>query len=53
MDWHLLLGIIGGLLALCAIIPYIRDILHGTTRPNIVSYAIWVFLILIISLRAK
>jgi hypothetical protein len=35
-----------------AIVPYIKDILHGTTRPNIVSWALWV-LLLLISLLAQ
>jgi len=30
-----------------AVIPYIRDILNKTTRPNTVSWSIWVFLLLI------
>jgi hypothetical protein len=46
-DWHLLLGSFAGILTLAAIAPYIRDILHGTTRPNIVSYVLWSSLILI------
>ncbi len=47
MNWHLLLGIIGGVIALLAVIPYIRDILKKTTRPNTVSWSIWAFLLLI------
>jgi len=47
MDWHPIIGTIGGLLALGAIIPYIKDIFHGTTRPNVVSYSIWAALLLI------
>ncbi len=46
-DWHTILGLIAGLLAIYAIVPYIKDILHGTTRPNAVSYTIWEFLLLI------
>lgn len=41
MDWHQLLGIASGLIAFFAVVPYIRDILHGTTRPNIFSFALW------------
>src|SRR3989344_3756884 len=40
-DWHLVLGIFAGVIAFASIIPYIRDILHGTTRPNVVSYSLW------------
>lgn len=28
-------------LTLCAAIPYIRDILRGTTRPRVASWAVW------------
>ena len=28
-----------------AVIPYIKDILHGTTRPNIFSWLLWVLLL--------
>jgi hypothetical protein len=45
LDWHLVVGIIAGLLGFGAIIPYIRDMIHGTTRPNVVSYGLWVLLI--------
>lgn len=45
--WHTILGIIAGLLAMGAVIPYIKDILHGTSKPNTVSFAIWEFLLLI------
>jgi len=44
-DWHLALGVVGGLLAFASIIPYIKDILHGTTRPNVVSYSLWAALL--------
>jgi len=47
IDWHLALGTISGILAAVAIVPYIKDILHGSTRPNVVSWALWVFLLLI------
>lgn len=49
-DWHLALGIFSGLLAMAAIIPYVRDILHGTTRPNVVSWSLWVLLLSIAAL---
>jgi len=44
-DWHQVLGTIGGLLAFLSIVPYIKDILHGTTRPNVVSYVLWCILL--------
>jgi hypothetical protein len=46
-DWHFALGIVSGILAMLAIIPYVKDILHGTTRPNVVSWLLWVLLLLI------
>lgn len=49
-DWHLALGIVSGLLATVAIVPYVRDILHGTTRPNVVSWSLWVVLLAIAAL---
>ena len=51
-NWHLILGIISGVIVLFAVIPYIRDIVHGTTRPNTVSWFLWVGL-LIISVLAQ
>lgn len=47
LDWHIILSIISGIIALLAVIPYVKDILHGTTRPNIVSWALWDVLLLI------
>lgn len=44
MDWHEIIGIIAGLLQISAVIPYIKEILHGSTRPNIVSFALWTFI---------
>jgi hypothetical protein len=45
IDWHSILGGIAGVLALVAIAPYIKDILHGTTRPNIFSFGLWALLL--------
>ncbi len=46
-NWHLVLGILAGIIPIVAMIPYYRDIVHGTTRPNVVSYALWIVLLLI------
>ncbi len=46
-DWHLIIGIVSGIIAMLAIIPYVKDILHGTTRPNIFSWSLWAALLLI------
>ncbi len=32
---------LAGVLAICAAYPYLRDMLRGETRPNIVSWSIW------------
>lgn len=52
LDWHLILGIVAGVLSFSAIIPYTISIVRGDTRPNIVSYCIWAIL-LIISISAQ
>jgi hypothetical protein len=44
-DWHIILGVTSGVMALGAIIPYIKDILYGTTRPNIFSYVLWALIV--------
>ncbi|HSX14909.1 MAG TPA: hypothetical protein VLE72_03330 [Candidatus Saccharimonadales bacterium] len=41
------LGIIAGILALIAPIPYIRDIIKGTTKPNRATWFIWTALLAI------
>jgi hypothetical protein len=46
-NWHLISGVVAGVLIVSAIIPYIRDILYGTTRPNVFSFGIWAFLLFI------
>ncbi len=51
-DFHLILGILAGILAAIAVVPYIKDILHGSTRPNAVSWVLWVA-ILSISILAQ
>ncbi|MDQ5952098.1 MAG: hypothetical protein QG626_225 [Patescibacteria group bacterium] len=41
MNWHIIIGILAGVLQLAAIPSYLKDILKGNTRPNIVSWALW------------
>ena len=43
-DWHTIVGVISTVIFLSLIYPYIRSIIHGPTRPNIVSWAGWAFL---------
>jgi hypothetical protein len=40
-DWRTALGLLAGLITLAAIIPYISDILRGSTRPNLVTWFLW------------
>jgi len=44
MDWHIIIGILAGVIQVYAVIPYIKEILHGDTRPNIVSWGLWTFI---------
>lgn len=52
LDWHILVGVVSGIVQISAIVPYIRDMLRGTTRPNIVSWALWT-LIQVIAIAAQ
>ena len=40
-------GIISGVFAIVSAVPYIRDTLKGSTRPNQVTWFIWVLLLVI------
>lgn len=44
MEWHAVLGVVSGILQIGSIIPYIWDILRGSTRPNAVSTGLWTLL---------
>jgi len=41
MDFHLIMAVFAGALTLASVVPYVRDMVKGTTRPNIVSWGIW------------
>lgn len=41
MDWHSSLGIASGIIQIFSVIPYVKDMLYGNTRPNAVSYVLW------------
>lgn len=47
MEWHAILGILSGILQISVVVPYVRDILKGSTRPNAVSTGLWTLLGLI------
>ena len=40
-DWHEIVAIIAGIITLGAVVPYLWDMLRGTTRPNIISWGLW------------
>lgn len=44
MDWHPVLAVLSGVLTVVALIPYVKDIFQGTTRPNAVSWFLWTIL---------
>jgi len=41
MDWRTVIGLAAGTITLLSILPYIRDILRGLTRPNLVTWWLW------------
>jgi hypothetical protein len=41
MNWHPALAITGGIVQILSAVPYIRDMLWGQTRPNIISWSLW------------
>jgi hypothetical protein len=41
MDWRTIAGLFAGIITLLSILPYIRDILRGWTRPNLVTWSLW------------
>ncbi len=47
MDLRFVLGVLGGIITAFSVIPYVRDIMKKTTRPNSVSWSIWVLLLTI------
>lgn len=44
LDWHILFAVISGVLQASSILPYIQGMLKGTTRPNAVSWSLWLVL---------
>lgn len=41
MDYHIVLAALSGVLEVASVVPYIRDIVKGETRPNVVSFVLW------------
>ncbi len=48
-DWHTVVGGAGSLILILIIVPYIRSIISGTTRPSAVSWFGWALLFSITS----
>jgi len=44
MDWHYIAAGVAGIFGVITVVPYIRDMLHGTTRPNLVTWGLWVLI---------
>ena len=44
MDWHIILAVLSGILCFASVVPYVRDIVYGTTRPNITTWFLWLFI---------
>ena len=47
MDWHEAIGILAAILQIGAVIPYVRAMLRGSVRPNLVSWSLWTLSVLI------
>jgi len=43
-DWHMVLGIASGAVQVYSIVPYIKGILKGATRPSVISWSLWLVL---------
>lgn len=41
MDFHVVMAVLAGVLTIISVVPYVRDMIKGTTRPNIVSWGLW------------
>ncbi|HEX3095719.1 MAG TPA: hypothetical protein VHQ20_01205 [Patescibacteria group bacterium] len=46
-------GIISAVLAFLAVVPYVRDVFKGTTKPNQASWLIWVALLVLALLSQR
>lgn len=44
MDWHLIVGLLSGIVTMSAGFPYLRDVLRKQTRPNSVCWFGWTLL---------
>lgn len=44
MDYHIVLALLSALFCFASCVPYARDIFYGTTRPNAVTWFLWLFI---------
>lgn len=44
MDWHIIAAAVAGILGIASVVPYLYDMLKGTTRPNVISWSLWFFI---------
>jgi hypothetical protein len=44
MNYHAVLAALSGVLTVVAMVPYVKDIFMGTTRPNAISFSLWTVL---------
>ncbi len=44
LDWHTVLGAGASVVLLALIVPYVKSVVSGTTRPSLVSWFGWAFL---------
>jgi hypothetical protein len=44
MEWHIVLAALSGVLGVASVVPYVWDILHGETKPNAVTFGLWMVL---------
>ncbi|HEV8677542.1 MAG TPA: hypothetical protein VN701_01805 [Candidatus Paceibacterota bacterium] len=41
MDFHIAMAVAASVLTVISAVPYVRDMVKGTTKPNIVSWGLW------------
>ncbi len=43
-SWHAVTATISAILSVVAVMPYLKDMLRGETRPNVISFTLWTIL---------
>lgn len=44
MDFHIALAALSAILCIASAVPYAKDIFYGTTRPNAITWFLWLFI---------